>query len=127
MTEQSNAEKLRISDGSIVWIIGSTVEETSLLDPLPEGVEVVEQRDDEHDPDLIDAAIVFADDRLQLAEQFDETLPQLGSIPLVWVSWPAGTDVDQQAIQELLSDYGWAAVETVTLDETWSALRIEQS
>jgi hypothetical protein len=127
MTEQSNAEKLRISDGSIVWIIGSTVEETSLLDPLPEGAEVVEQRDDEHDPDLVDAAIVFADDRLQLAEQFDETLPQLGSIPLVWVAWPAGTDVGQETIQELLSDYGWAAVETVTLDETWSALRIEQS
>jgi hypothetical protein len=126
MTEVSNAETLRISEGSIVWILGTTVEETSLLDPLPEGAEVVEERE-EHDPDGIDAAIVFADDRLQLTELIDEALPQLGSIPLVWVSWPAGTDIGQDAIQELLSDYGWSAFETVTLDDTWSALRIEQS
>ena len=74
MSDESNAEKLRISEGSVVWILGTTVEETSLLDPLPEGVEVVEARD-EDDPDIIDAAVVFADDRLQLAEDFDEALP----------------------------------------------------
>jgi hypothetical protein len=120
-----NLERLRITEGSVVWIIGSTVEETSLLDPLPEGAEIVEERDDD-DPDLIDAAVVFTDDRLQLAEDFDESLPRLGSIPLVWVVWPTDADVDQAAVQEMLGDYGWSAVETVDLDDPWSALRIEQ-
>jgi len=126
MTTQTTAEMLRISDGSVVWIIGSTVEQTSLLDPLPEGAEVVEDRD-EDDPDAVDAAIIVADDRLQLAEDVDEALPRLGSIPLVWLSWPSGTDVDADHVHELLADYGWAAVESIELDETWSALRIEQS
>lgn len=124
--EHSNVERLRISEGSVVWIIGSTVEETSLLDPLPEGAEIVEERD-EDDPGLVDAAVLFTDDRLQLAEDFDEALPRLVSIPLVWVVWPTDADVDQAAVQELLGDYGWAAVETVGLDDPWSALRIEQT
>lgn len=124
--EHSNVERLRISEGSVVWIIGSTVEETSLLDPLPEGAEIVEERD-EDDPDLVDAAVLFTDDRLQLAEDFDEALPRLVSIPLVWVVWPTDADVDQAAVQELLGDYGWSAVETVSLDDPWSALRIEQT
>ena len=126
-TDATNAEKLRISDGFVVWVIGTTVEETSLLDPLPEGATMIEARDEE-EPESVDAAILFADDRTQLADSFDDVLPQLGSIPLVWISYPIrDADIDEDAIQELTADYGWYAVESIILDETWAALRVEQT
>lgn len=127
MTEISNAEKLRISDGFVVWIIGSSVEGASVIDPLPEGAQMIEVRAEE-EPDSVDAAIVFADDRTQLADSFDDALPQLGSIPLVWITYPfQDAGVDEDSIQELTADYGWYAVESVVLDDTWAALRVEQT
>ena len=126
-TDVTNAEKLRISDGFVVWVIGTTVEETSLLDPMPEGAEMIEARDEE-EPESVDAAIVFADDRTQLADSFDDVLPQLGSIPVVWVAFPIRQeDIDEDSIQELIADYGWYAEESILLDDAWAALRIEQS
>ena len=126
-TDVTNAEKLRISDGFVVWIIGTTVEENSLLDPMPEGAEMIESRNEE-EPESVDAAIVFADDRTQLADSFDDVLPQLGSIDVVWISFPVrDAGVDEDSIQELVADYGWYAVESILLDDAWAALRIEQS
>jgi hypothetical protein len=128
MTEQTNAEKLRISDGFVVWIIGSSVEETSVLDPMPEGAEMIEQLQEDEERESVDAAIVFADDRTALADSFDDVLPRLGSIPLVWISYPIrDADIDEDAIQEITADYGWYAVESIILDETWAALRVEQT
>jgi hypothetical protein len=128
MTETTNAEKLRIGDGFVVWIIGATVEETSLLDPLPEGAETIEQRD-EDEPENVDAAIMITDNRTALADDFDEVLPQLGSIPIVWITYPltGHSDLDEDTLQDLLADYGWNAVESIALDETWAAMRILQS
>lgn len=127
MTDETNAEKLRISDGFVVWIIGTSVEETSVLDPMPEGAEMIEEIDEEK-PESIDAAIVFADEPTLLADTFDDVLPQLGSIPLVWVTYPIrGSDTNEDSIQELTADYGWYAVESILLDDTWAALRIEQT
>ncbi len=128
MTDTGNAERLRISEGFVVWIIGATVEETSLLDPLPEGAVTIEERD-EDDPEHVDAAIVVTDDRSAAIEDFDDVLPQLGSIPVVWVTYPPDrrSDLDETVLGHLLADYGWHAVESITLDETWAAMRIEQS
>ncbi|MEJ7633870.1 hypothetical protein [Aeromicrobium sp.] len=128
MTETTMAEKLRITDGFVVWVIGATVEETSLLDPLPEGAETIETRD-EDDPEHVDAAVMVTDSRTALADDFDEILPQLGSIPVVWITYPHSgrSDLSEDNLQELLADYGWGAIESIALDETWAALRIRQS
>ncbi len=128
MTETSNAEQLHITDGFVVWIIGATVEETSLLDPLPEGAETIEQRN-EDEPERVDAAILITDNRTALVDDFDEVLPQLGSIPVVWITYPltGHSDLSEDTLQDLLADYGWGAVESIALDETWAAMRIRQS
>src|SRR5215218_5814327 len=128
MTETTNAEKLRVGDGFVVWIIGQSVEETSLLDPMPEGAETIEERD-EDDPENVDAAILITDNRVALADDFDEVLPQLGSIPIVWIAYPLNghSDLNEDTLQELVGDYGWRAVESIALDETWAAMRIIQS
>jgi len=126
-SDLTNAEKLRISDGFVVWIIGTSIEELSLLDPMPESSELVEVRNEE-EPESVDAAVLFADERTQLADSFDDVLPQLGSIPLVWIAYPIReADIDEDSIQELTADYGWYAVESIVLDDTWAALRVEQT
>lgn len=126
MSEPTLAEKLRISEGFVVWIIGGTVEEASILDPLPEGVELIEQRDEEF-PESVDAAIIVARGSDELGETFDDVLPQLGSIQVVWVVYAIENyeDLDETSLQELVADYGWYAVESVVLDDTWAALRFE--
>lgn len=128
MTETTNAERLRIGDGFVVWIIGASVEETSLLDPMPEGAETIEVRD-EDEPENVDAAILITDNRAALTDDLDEVLPQLGSIPIVWVTYPLDghSDLGEDTLQDLLDDYGWIAVESIALDETWAAMRILQS
>ena len=103
MTETTNAEKLRIGDGFVVWIIGQSVEETSLLDPMPEGAETIEERD-EDEPENVDAAIMITDNRLALTDDFDEVLPQLGSIPIVWITFPLNgrSDLDEATLQDMI-------------------------
>lgn len=127
MSETLIADKLRISEGFVVWIIGRTVEETALLDPLPEGAEMLEERDEDQ-PESVDAAMLFVDSRTGLVDQLDEVLPQLGSIPIVWITYPSNghSDLGETRIVELVGDYGWQSVESILLDETWSAVRILQ-
>ncbi|GAA3515002.1 hypothetical protein GCM10022234_07450 [Aeromicrobium panaciterrae] len=132
MTDTSIAEKLRITEGYVVWVIGQSVEETALLDPLPEGAVAIERRtsDDEDDePDLIDGAVLFVESRAQLEDDLDEFLPQLGSIPVVWICFPVAgrTEIAAETIGQLVADYGWHTVENVPLDDAWSGVRLEQA
>lgn len=131
MTDTTIADKLRITEGYVVWVIGRTVEETALLDPLPEGAIAIEQRneDDEDESDLIDGAILFVESQAQLIDDLDEFLPQLGSIPVVWICYPVGgrTEMEAETIGQLVADYGWHTVEHLELDDAWSGFRLEQA
>lgn len=131
MTESNIAEKLRITEGYVVWVIGRSVEETALLDPLPEGAVAIERtsQDDDDDTDFIDGAILFVESRAQLIDDLDEFLPQLGSIPVVWICFPVSgrTEIAADTIGQLVADYGWHTVEHALLDEAWSGIRLEQA
>jgi len=131
MTETTIADKLRITEGYVVWVIGQTVEETALLDPLLEGAVAIERRSDDEDDesDLIDGAILFVESREQLVDELDEFLPQLGSIPVVWICFPISgrTEIEAETIGDLVADYGWHTVEHVPLDDAWSGVRLEQA
>lgn len=135
MTETSIAEKLRITEGYVVWVIGQTAEETALLDPLPEGAVAIEERhqdvedDEDSGADLIDGAVLFVESQAQLTDDLDEFLPQLGSIPVVWICYPIGgrTEIAVETIGDLVADYGWHTVEHIELDEAWSGVRLEQA
>lgn len=122
MTEGTNAEKLRIRENNLVWVISTNDEEGALLDPLPAGVEVVDEA-----IDGMSAVILFVEDRESLVIQLDEILPQLGSAPFIWIGFPRGsrTDLSRDFISELVDDYGWSLGTDVSLDEDWSAVRLE--
>ena len=123
MTESTHAQTLGITEGSIVWLVADSVEETALLDPLPAGVETVDEP-----VDSMDAAVLVADNRIGLQHRLDEVLPSLGSTPVAWISYPVGKprDLDRDAIQGLVGEYGWGLGPEVRLDETWAAVRLRQ-
>ncbi|MDQ3156647.1 MAG: DUF3052 family protein [Actinomycetota bacterium] len=124
MSDKTNAEKLQIREDNIVWVISTNDEEGALLDPLPSGAEVVDEA-----ADSMSVAVLFVEDRDSLTAQLDEILPQLGSTPVIWISYPKGnrTDINRDSIWELVGEYGWRLVSNVSLDEVWSAVRLKQA
>lgn len=123
MSDQTNSDKLQIKEDFVVWVIATNDEESALLDPLPAGAEIADEA-----TDGMGAAILFVEDRASLVSYLDEVLPQLGSTPVVWISYPKGnkTDVNRDSIGELVDEYGWRLVSNVSLDDTWSAVRLKQ-
>lgn len=123
MTETTHAETLGITEGSIVWVIADSVEETALLDPLPAGAETVDEP-----IDGMDAALLLTDNLASLEVRLDEVLPSLGSTPVAWISYPSGhsRELDRDALVPLVGEYGWGLGPEVRLDETWSAVRLRQ-
>ena len=124
MSDETNAEKLQINDNDVVWVISTNDEAAALLDPLPDGAETVDEP-----VDGMSGVVLFVEDRLALVTQLDEILPQLGSTPVIWIAFPQGkrSNISRDSIRELIGEYGWQLMSVVTLDETWSAVRLKQS
>ncbi len=124
MSDKTNAEKLRIRDDYVVWLISTNDEEGALLDPLPPGAELVDEA-----VDGMSAVILFVEDREYLTTQLDEILPQLGSTPVIWICYPESkrADVGRDSIAELVEEYGWQLSGFTTLDDLWSAVRLRQA
>ncbi len=64
-------------------MISTNDEAAALLDPLPEGVDFVDEA-----VDAMDAVVLFVEDRESLIAQLDEIIPQLGSTPVIWIGYP---------------------------------------
>ncbi|GAA3533607.1 hypothetical protein AFL01nite_21650 [Aeromicrobium flavum] len=146
--EQTTAETLGITPGSLVWIVGDSVEETALLDPLPEGVETYEDDATDNDdrwfddtwtgaqnhpepserdkPSGIDTAVIAVSNTQEFHMRLDDVLPRLGSVGRVWVLYPTG-DLPLTILRTGVDEYGWRTTEPTLLDETWSAVQLRQS
>jgi len=121
MTETTNAEQLRIRPEAVVWVVATSIEETALLDPLPQGAVTVDEP-----VENMDAVVLFAESHEQLVTALDEVLPRVGSTPVIWVVRPAQghLDIGRDAIATLVGEYGWRPADDTILDETWAAVRL---
>lgn len=120
----TRAELLGVSEGALVWVIGHSDEENALLDPISNDVQVLTERDEDN-PEHVSAAIVVVDDAETLADDLDDALPQLGSVPVVWVALPnVSRDLTVASVTSALDNYGWSAAEPVRLGHGWSAVRV---
>lgn len=117
---QTTADLLGVSEGLRMWAVGGTAAVRSLIGRLPEGVEVFADATDD-----LDATLLVADTLDVLADQLDETLPHLATVPLVWACFPALT-VSAEEVGETVHDHGWGATPPIMLDETWAAMRLAQ-
>lgn len=117
--ETSNASLLGISEGSVVWVVGDTDEELSLVDPHSEVVD--------EPVDGMDAVILVVDRREELLERLDDVLPAIGSTENVWLVYPSeGTNLESAWLREQVVDYGWAFGATAELEDDWTAVQLRQ-
>jgi len=116
------ARKLLIKPGSRVALLNPPAGYAQRLEPLPEGAELVDIQ-----PGL-DVVQVFVHDRSAL----DRAAPALRSVRdggLLWVCYPkggnkAGTDLNRDLLWEALEKVGLTGVNLVSVDDTWSAMRV---
>ena len=79
-------------------------------------------------PDQSDAVIVFCLGRDELERLSDRFVPPAKRDTLTWIAYPKagklGTDLNRDALVELVKTRGVQPVRQVALDDTWSALRL---
>lgn len=147
MSPQPISAQLGITTGSRVWVIGDTVEETSLLDPLPDDVTLYHSEDfrDDASEDLqdqtwgetfpdreqefirphgIDTAVIIVSFAQEFHRELDEALPRMGSVRRAWVLFTPQT-LPADIIERGITDYGWSVAETFAIGEDRQALRIK--
>lgn len=81
------------------------------------------------EPDNADAVLAFALNRSELRSRFAVLAQTAGRGGLAWVAYPKGrqlgTDLNRDIIGELAPSAGMEPVRQVSLDDTWSALRLK--
>ncbi|KQY60181.1 hypothetical protein ASD11_11955 [Aeromicrobium sp. Root495] len=126
--ESTIADTLGITEGAVVWIVGQTIEEETILDPLPEGATTLRDAEELEDGRSFDAVLIAIDDQREVAEVLDEVLPQIGSVPTAWIFLPVARPVEvvPQDVSAAVEQYGWVLGSPVRLDDTWQAYRLSQ-
>ncbi|GAB2510928.1 hypothetical protein GCM10027064_05550 [Microbacterium petrolearium] len=118
------AEKLQIKPGTELLFGPATAEQRALLDPLPEGVTVVDGI--ERDTDGV--AVLFAADRAELDRLLADVMPVLASARAVWIGYPKGnrTDINRDSIWARVREFGWTLNGNIALDDEWSSVRAKR-
>jgi hypothetical protein len=117
MSTKTTAEKLLVKPETTMWI--SHPERVGLVDPLPDGVRVVEQ------PKNTSTALLFGDDAESLAAVVAANADALATIAQVWVAYPKGnrTDINRESVWPILAEHDLKPIGQVSLSDVWSAMR----
>jgi hypothetical protein len=117
MSPKSIAKKLLIKSSTAVW--SSDASHLDLIEPLPDGVRVVERLDQ------ATTAVVFAHDAADLREVLDAHKDQLAAPTAFWIAYQKANraDINRDSLWPILAEYGMRPITQVAVDDTWSALR----
>lgn len=117
------AEKLQIKPNTELLFGPSSPEQRALLDPLPEGVTVV----DGIDRDTSDVAVMFAHSRDELDALLAEVFPKLSAPRAVWIGYPKGNraDINRDSIWKRADESSWILNGNISLSDTWSSARLK--
>lgn len=118
------AEKLQIKPGTEVLLGPATPEQRALLDPLPDGVTVV----DGIERDTTDVAVMFAGSREELDALLADVMPCLTAPRAVWIGYPKGNraDVNRDSIWARVREFGWTLNGNISLGDEWSSVRAKR-
>ena len=123
MVETPLAKKLQIKTGYRVLLVNQPDGFRTRLDPLPDGVDVVEKSGND-----FDAVLLFVSTVADLERNAVSTMANLKPGGVFWISYPkrssgVETDITRDAGWDALRKAGWRPVTQVSIDDTWSALR----
>ena len=119
------ARKLQIKPGQHVLVLNAPDGYLDELKPLPDAVKLAHRSEGKHDVVQLFVAS---------AAEFDRRAP--GAVKAVrpggilWICWPKGSaraksDINRDTMNAAAKRLGWTAVASISIDETWSALRFK--
>lgn len=118
---KTTAEKLGVKEGTALMMIGAPEDWTP--GPLPPGATLTT------DQGAADLVLLFAPDAATLDTTMKDALDAVPFDGLIWVAYrkggaKAGTDLNRDILQERLSHHGMVGVTLISLDDTWSGMRV---
>jgi hypothetical protein len=82
------------------------------------------------DFDNADAVLLFACNKARLSRDLDDLKRAVDSNKLTWIAYPKGkqlnTDLNRDIVRSILNENGLNPVRQISIDDTWSALRIRK-
>lgn len=123
MTISPLAKKVFVKPGHRIAIVNAPAGYVDLIQPLPEGAELV--GDQSGDLDLV---MVYAADSAEADRLAPAALGRLKPNGLLWVCYrkggkKAGTDLNRDILWAQLKRFGLEGVAQVAVDDAWSAMR----
>ena len=126
---KTTAERLLIKPGARVRIVGAVADAAGRLGPLPAGASLV----DHASTPKADAVVFFARTGADVRTTLPEAASAAGPDGLLWLVYPKGTsglktDLGRDTMTALTDPIaGLTGVTLVSVDETWSAMRLRPS
>ncbi len=116
-------KKLGIKADARVAIVSAPAGFSSCLDPLPEGVRLLESARGRSD-----VLVFFATRRSELQRRLAKLANAIDVDGGMWIAWPkrtsmVATDLTEGVIREIGLEHGLVDNKVCAIDETWSGLR----
>ncbi len=123
MSDKAIAKKLLIKDGYGILLVNEPKGYRELLGPLSNTLTASIDTE-------VDFVQIFVTSREDLEEKLSKIRAVLRPKGLLWVTYPKGTskvktDLNRDKIREYAKKFGFEAIAMVSIDETWSALRLK--
>ncbi|HEY8171619.1 MAG TPA: DUF3052 domain-containing protein [Dehalococcoidia bacterium] len=118
------AKKLQIKPGNHVLVLDAPAGFLEALAPLPDGASTAHAAKGH-----FDMVQLFAKDMAAFEKRVEIAARSMKPGGILWVAWPKASKLDTDLSRDILlvaaQHHGLRAVASVSLDETWSALRFK--
>jgi hypothetical protein len=126
VSQKAVAQKLLIKENYRILLLNEPEGYRSMLGELPPNTRV----STEASSGPFDLIQVFAASRKELEDFLPKVKALLNKKGLLWVTYPKGmlkvkTDINRDSIREFAAGISLQAVAMVSIDETWSAMRLK--
>lgn len=119
-------KKLLLHKAHTIWFLNEPEEYTTILaDELSENAVIVNDLSA-----ASDFVVLFVKNSAELRQWADPGLKPALNGGIVWVSYPkksskVDSDLSRDILVSLLNELGFQGVSLISLDETWSAMRVK--
>jgi hypothetical protein len=125
MSEKSIPERLFLKTGYRFLLLDEPPGYLDLMGKLPEDVEMIRELQPP-----ISVIQIFVRDRVELETALKRIAPVQTSSTAVWITYPKGTsgirtDINRDNIFGYVKTLGMTANTMISIDSTWSALRVK--
>ena len=125
MSDKTVAQNLLIKKDYKVLLLNKPEDYASILGELPPNVTVLNEP-----VEAVDLIQVFMTSRKELEEQLVKLKSVIKPKGLLWVTYPKGmskikADINRDSIVQYARSLGLEGVAMISVDDTWSALRLK--